>query len=106
MSACGVTVVETAEPAPVPSLLKETGSAVVDDADALLVKEPLAGALTVTVKLVLPPLANEAMLGQVTIPLLLLPPPLALTKDTLKGRVSLTITLEAVDGPTLVTVIV
>src|SRR4051812_44974337 len=105
-SACDVTVVVTTEAELLPSLLADSGSPVVDDALAELVKLPLAGALTVTVKLVLLPFARELMVGQATTPLLLVPLPLALTKVAFSGRVSLTTILDAVEGPRLVTVIV
>src|SRR3954464_6556393 len=105
-SACGVTVVLTREPMLEPSLLDGTGSPVLELAEAVLVKEPLAGALTVTVKLVVAPLARPAMEGQFTVLPLKSPPPEALTNVTFKGRLSLTTTLLAVDGPRFVTVIV
>ena len=65
----------------------------------------LAGAVTVTVKLVVAALAKLVSV-QFTTPLLLVPPPEALTKVLLVGKVSLTTTLLAVEGPRLVTVIV
>ena len=65
----------------------------------------LAGAVTVTVKLVVAALAKLVSV-QFTTPLLLVPPPEALTNVTPAGSVSLTTTLVAVLGPRLVAVIV
>jgi hypothetical protein len=72
---------------------------------AVLVSEPLAGAVTVTVMLLTWPLAKVPKL-QLTTPLLLAPPPLALTNVTPNGKVSVTTTLLALDGPKFVTDIV
>jgi hypothetical protein len=72
---------------------------------AKLVSEPLAGAVTVTVRLLTWPLANVPKL-QLTTPLVLTPPPVALTNVTLAGRVSVTTTLLALEGPKFVTEIV
>jgi hypothetical protein len=72
---------------------------------AVLVREPLAGAVTVTVILLAWPLANVPKL-QFTTPLLLAPPPLALTNVTVAGRVSVTVTPLALEGPKFVTEIV
>jgi hypothetical protein len=66
---------------------------------------PLAGALTVTVTLLTWPLAKVPKL-QLTTPLVLIPLPLADTKVTVTGRVSVTTTLLALDGPKFVTDIV
>jgi hypothetical protein len=72
---------------------------------AVLVSEPLAGAVTVTVILLTWPLVNVPKL-QFTTPLLLAPLPLALTNVTVAGRVSVTITPLALEGPKFVTEIV
>jgi hypothetical protein len=72
---------------------------------AKLVSEPLAGAVTVTVRLLTWPLANVPKL-QLTTPLVLTPPPVALTKLTPNGNVSVTVTLLALEGPKFVTEIV
>jgi hypothetical protein len=81
------------------------GSTVGEPTLAALVSEPLAGAVTVTVTLLTWPLVNVPKL-QFTTPLLLAPPPVALTNVTLAGRLSVTITLPALDGPKFVTDIV
>ena len=72
---------------------------------AVLVSEPLAGAVTVTVTLLTWPLVNVPNV-QLTTPLLLAPPPVALTNVTPSGNVSVTVTLLALDGPKFVTDIV
>jgi hypothetical protein len=72
---------------------------------ATFVSEPEAGAVTVTVTLLTWPLANGPKL-QLTRPLLFMPPPVALTNVTLAGRVSVTVTLLALEGPKFVTDIV
>ena len=72
---------------------------------AVLVNEPLAGALTVTVILLLCPLVSVPRL-QLTTPLLFNPPPEALTKVTLAGKLSVTTTPLALEGPKFVTEIV
>ena len=69
---------------------------------ATFVKLPLAGAVTVTDKLVTCPLINVPK-SQLTTPLELVPLPDAPTKLTPPGKVSVTITLLAEDGPKLVT---
>jgi hypothetical protein len=71
----------------------------------MLVNDPLAGAVTVTVTLLTVPLAKVPKV-QVTTPALLTPLPLADTNVTLAGKVSVTTTPLAVDGPKLVTEIV
>jgi hypothetical protein len=81
------------------------GSTVGELTLATLVSEPLAGAVTVTVTLLTWPLVNVPKL-QFTTPLVLTPPPEALTNVTLAGRLSVTITLPALDGPKFVTDIV
>ena len=72
---------------------------------AVLVSEPLAGAVTVTVILLTWLLANVPRL-QPTTPLVFTPPPEALTKLTPTGNVSVTTTLLALEGPKFVTDIV
>jgi hypothetical protein len=105
MSACGnaefVTVVITGTD----RLLVELGSPVGVLTLAVLVSEPEAGAVTVTLTLLTWPLANVPKL-QFTTPLLLAPPPVAETKVTPSGNVSVTTTLLALDGPKFVTEIV
>jgi hypothetical protein len=81
------------------------GSPVGELTAATLVSVPLAGAVTVTVTLLTWPLVNVPRL-QLTTPLVLTPPPEALTKLTPNGRVSVTTTLLALDGPKFVTEIV
>jgi hypothetical protein len=72
---------------------------------AVFVSVPLGGAVTVTVILLIWPLASVPRL-QLTTPLLLAPPPVALTNVTVAGNVSVTVTLPALDGPKFVTEIV
>ena len=72
---------------------------------AVFVSVPLAGAVTVTVTLLTWPLASVPRL-QLTTPLVLTPPPLALTNVTVAGKVSVTTTPLALDGPKFVTEIV
>ena len=86
-------------------LFVELGSVVGELTEAVLVREPLAGAVTVKVTLLTALLARLPSV-QVTIPALLTPLPLADTKVTPIGRASVTVTLFAVDGPKLVTEIV
>jgi hypothetical protein len=81
------------------------GSPVGELAVAVLVNEPEAGAVTVTVTLLTWPLVKAPKL-QLTRPLLFNPPPVALTNVTLAGNVSVTTTLLALDGPKFVTKIV
>jgi hypothetical protein len=100
-SATGATVVMTGAV----TLFVELGSPVGVLTLAVLVSEPLAGAVTVTVRLLTWPLANVPKL-QLTTPLLLAPPPVAETKVTPSGNVSVTTTLLALDGPKFVTEIV
>jgi hypothetical protein len=87
------------------TLFVRLGSVVGELAVAVLVSEPEAGAVTVTITLLTWPLVKVPKL-QLTLPLLLPPPPLALTKVTLAGRVSVTTTPLALDGPKFVTEIV
>jgi hypothetical protein len=100
-SATGVTVVMTGAV----TLFVLFGSPVGEFTLAALVSEPLAGAVTVTVTLLTWPLVNVPRL-QFTTPLVLAPPPVALTNVTLAGRLSVTTTLPALDGPKFVTDIV
>jgi hypothetical protein len=100
-SATGVTVVMTGGV----MLFVEFGSPVGELTAATLVSEPLAGAVTVTVRLLTWPLVKVPRL-QLTTPLVLAPPPLALTNVTPSGNVSVTVTLLALDGPKFVTEIV
>jgi hypothetical protein len=87
------------------TLFVELGSPVGELTAATLVSEPLAGAVTVTVRLLTWPLVNVPNV-QLTTPLLLAPPPVALTNVTPRGNVSVTVTLLALDGPKFVTDIV
>ena len=105
-SASSVTVVVTRLAAAAPLLLVVSGSAVVASARARLSKVPVAGAVTVTVRVIEPPLAIEATAGQVTTPPDSAPPLSAATKVTPAGSVSCTTTLAAPEGPLLVVRIV
>ena len=89
-----------------PSLLEASGSVEVAVLDTVFVIEPLLGAVTMTVKLVVDPATKLVIVGHVTVPLPLVPPLVALTKVTFVGRRSLTITLVAVFGPKFVMVMV
>jgi hypothetical protein len=100
-SATGVTVVMTGAV----TLFVELGSPIGELTLAVLVNEPLAGAVTVTVILLTWPLVNVPNV-QLTTPLVFTPPPEALTKLTPNGNVSVTVTLLALDGPKFVTDIV
>jgi hypothetical protein len=100
-SADGVTVVTTGGV----TLLVRFGSGVGEVTLAVLVKVPLAGAVTIRVKFVVAFAAREARF-QFTTPAVSLPLPVALTKVTPTGKASVTTTLVAVDGPKLVKVIV
>jgi len=97
-SATGVTVVLTGGV----TLFVRIGSPVGEDTLAVLFSVPLAGAVTVTVRLLTSPLASVPN-DQFTVPLLSMPFPLADTKVTPTGRVSVTTTLLADDGPKFVT---
>ena len=81
------------------------GSVVGEFTFATFVKEPEAGAVTVTVTLLTWPLVNVPS-AQVTVPELFTPLPDATTKLTLAGNVSVTTTLLALDGPTFVMLMV
>ena len=89
-----------------PSLFDASGSEEVAVLETVLVIEPLLGAVTVTVKFVVAPRAKFVIVGHQTVPLPLVPLLVALTNVTFVGRRSLTITLVAVFGPRLVTVMV
>ena len=66
----------------------------------------MAGAVTVTERVIEPPLASEATAGQVTTPLDAVPPLSAETKVTPAGSVSRTTTARATVGPWLPTTMV
>jgi hypothetical protein len=100
-SATGVTVVMTGGV----MLFVLFGSPVGELTLAKLVNVPLAGAVTVTITLLTWPFAKVPKV-QLTTPLLLIPLPLADTNVTVAGRVSVTTTLLALDGPKFVTEIV
>src|SRR5215831_16694743 len=103
----GVTVVMTFALEEEPSLFEASGSEDVAVLETTLVKErPVLGAVIVTVKFVVAPTAKLAIVGHHTVPLPLVPPLDALTKVTLVGSKSLTMTLVAVLGPRLVIVTV
>src|SRR6266850_6731899 len=80
------------------TLLVEFESLVGELTLAVLVSEPLAGAVTTTVRLLTWPLARLPKL-QLTTPPLFTPLPLALTNVTDAGKVSVTTKLLATDGP-------
>src|SRR5438132_647915 len=101
MSATAVTVVITGGV----TLFVLFGSLVGEVTFAVLVNVPLAGAATVTVTLVVVPLASVPKF-QFTMPLLSTPPPLAETNITPAGKLSVTTTLLALEGPKFVTEIV
>ena len=105
-SAMGVTVVMTFALEEEPSLFDASGSVEVAVLDAMFVNEPLAGAVTVTVKFVVAPTAKFVIVGHQTVPLPFVPLLEALTNVPLVGNRSLTITFVAMSGPRLVTVIV
>jgi len=69
---------------------------------AVFVKVPLAGALTTRVKFVAA-FAAKVVNDQDTTPELLAPLPVALTNVTPTGKASVTVTLDAVEGPKFVT---
>src|SRR5216117_2384350 len=105
-SACSVTVVVTRLAGAVPLLFAGVGSLVGEPAMATLRSVPVAGAVTVTERVTLAPLARVATVGQVTMPAAWVPPLVAETNVTPAGSVSRTTTLAAVEGPLLVTTIV
>jgi len=101
MSASGVTLVTTGGV----TLFVRFGSTSGELTLAMFVSEPLAGAVTVKVKLLTAPLAR-LLKFQITVPPLVAPLSLALTNVTPAGNVSVTTTLLAPDGPKFVTEIV
>src|SRR5207249_2507334 len=89
------------------TLFVELGSLVGLPTAAVLVRlVPLAGAVTVSVRLVLAPKGSVPRSAQMTCAPLKTPPALALTNVTLAGKLSVTVTLLAAVGPRLVTVMV
>src|SRR5213593_2690570 len=105
-SANSVTTVVTRFATADPLLFVVSGSAVVASARATLTSVPVAGTVTVTVRLTLAAFARVPTTGHVTTPPDSLPPWLAETNVTPAGRVSRTTTLAAEDGPLLVTAMV
>ena len=97
-SATGVTVVTTGGV----MLLVRLGSPVGVLTLATFVRLPEAGAVTVKFTFVIWPLVRVPRV-QLTTPLLFKPPPVVLTKVTVAGRLSVTTTLLALEGPKLVT---
>ena len=89
-----------------PSLFVESGSVVKASARATLIRVPVGGAVTVTVRERLAPLARLPTVGQVTTPAASEPASLAETNVTPAGSVSRTTTEVASEGPLLVTVMV
>lgn len=97
-SATGVTVVVTGGL----MLFVGFGSLVGELTVAVFVIVPLAGAVTVKVKLVVA-LTASVPSDQLTTPAFVVPPFDALTNAVPRGNVSVTTTLLAVDGPKFVT---
>src|SRR5258706_373225 len=83
-------------------VLVEFGSLVGELTLAVLVSEPLACSVIITRRLLRSPLFTYSKLLR-SMPLLFTPLPLALTNVTDAGKVSVTSTLLATDGPRLVT---
>ena len=100
-SATGVTVVVTGGV----TLFVGVGSGVGEPTLAKFVNVPLAGGVTVTVTLLIW-LLRSVPKFHVTTPELFVPLLVALTKFTLLGNASVTVTLLALDGPKFVTVMV
>ena len=100
-SARSVTVVGTGGV----TLFVGTGSGVGEPTLAKFVSEPVAGAVTVTVRFV-DCVARSVPKFHVTRPLAFAPLPLAVTNVTPLGNVSVTMTLLADDGPKFETVMV
>ena len=96
--ATGVTLVITGGV----TLFVGVGSGVGEFTLAVLVNEPLTGAVTITVKLLVW-LFVKVPKFHVTSPAFVTPPPLALTKVTPTGSVSVTTTKLAGVGPRFVT---
>src|SRR5271154_3559779 len=93
-SADGITVVVTGGLV----LFVGFGSPVGELTTAVFVSEPLTGAVTITVRLLVWPAINEPS-DQFTTPLMFVPPPDALTNVVPAGKLSVTTTPLAVDGP-------
>src|SRR5436309_2853102 len=89
-----------------PLLLVEWGSSVAASARATLSREPVVGAVTVTVRERLSPLSRLATAGQFTTPAASDPPLLAETKVTPAGSLSRTLHDALPICPWLVTVMV
>ena len=106
MSDTDVTVVVTIADGLVPLLFVGFGSTVGEMPETVLVNGPLAGAVTVTMNVNVPPLVKAGIVGHVTMPLLFVPPPVVDTNTVFAGRLSLTTTLLAVEEPRFVTVTV
>ena len=100
-SASGVTVVVTGGV----TLFVGTGSGVGEPPVARFVMEPEAGAVTVSVTLLVWLLVNVPKFQMTLFPFVA-PPPDALTKVTPFGNASVTVTLLALEGPKFVTLIV
>ncbi len=101
------TTVVTRAAASDPLLLAGTGSVVPDVLAAMLSSVPAAGAVTVTVRVVVAPLARVASTGHVTtLPAPSTPAFDALTNVTVAGSVSMTTMFGAAFGPAFRTVIV
>jgi len=100
-SAKGVTVVVTGGL----TLFPGTGSLVGEVTLAVLTNVPVVGAFTINEKFVVAPAPSDAS-DQLATPAFVVPLPLALTNVTPAGKVSVTVTLLAADGPKFVTEIV
>ena len=88
-------------------LFPGVGSLVGLPATAVLLITPVAGALTVKPRLVDEPLASVLTVQNTFVRLAFVaPPPVALINVRFAGKLSVTTTLTAVDGPLLVTAIV
>ena len=103
MNCAGITAVWTCDAGDVPLLLVRFRSSVLDNAEATFVNTPALVAVTVMVKFVEPPLVKAGIVGQLMTLFENEPPDDALLKVRLAGRLSFTTTLEAVEGPPLVT---
>src|SRR5438552_17763562 len=89
-----------------PLLLVESGSSVAASARATLSREPVVGAVTVTVRERLAPLARLRTVGQVTTPAASEPASLTAEEGRAGGKGSCTSTAAASEGQWLVTVMV
>jgi hypothetical protein len=105
-SAWGVTAVIKLEVRPLPLLFAGFGSGVLASARNVFVSMPSAGASKLMLKEIALPLARVAIMGQVTAAPAEVPPLDALKKVAVGGRLALTFTFVAVEGPRLVTVTV